>query len=62
MRLLKVIVLIFFVLVFSLLTMSGATKWSGRSLTLIDTEYAKNYMPLIASVAEHAPSMWLKYF
>jgi dolichyl-diphosphooligosaccharide--protein glycosyltransferase len=42
--------------------MSGTTKWSGRSLSLIDTEYAKVHMPLIASVAEHSPSMWFKYF
>ena len=47
---------------FIFLTMSGATRFSGRSMTLIDPTYAKDNMPLIASVAEHAPSTWINYF
>jgi dolichyl-diphosphooligosaccharide--protein glycosyltransferase len=31
-------------------------------MTLIDPSYAKNHMPLIASVAEHAPTVWTSYF
>ena len=31
-------------------------------MTLIDPTYAKNHMPLIASVSEHAPSMWVNYW
>ena len=42
--------------------MSGATKWSGRVLSLIDPDYAKTHMPLVASVSEHQPTMWLNYF
>lgn len=38
---------------FLFLTVSGATKWSGRSLTLLDPTYAKKYIPIIASVSEH---------
>ena len=50
-----------FIGLFVLLTMSGATKFSGRSMTLIDPSYAKNHMPLIASVSEHMPSVWANY-
>ena len=35
------------------LTLSGTTKFGGRSMTLIDPTYAKKYMPLVASVSEH---------
>ena len=44
------------------LTTSGATKFSGRVMTLIDPSYAKDHAPLIASVAEHAPPVWTRYF
>jgi dolichyl-diphosphooligosaccharide--protein glycosyltransferase len=42
--------------------MSGTTKWSGRVLSLIDPNYAKVHMPLVASVSEHQPTMWVNYF
>jgi len=42
-----------FVFVFVFLTLSGATKFSGRSMTLLDPTYAKKYVPIIASVSEH---------
>ncbi len=42
-----------FGLIFILITVSGATRWSGRSLTLLDPTYAKKYIPIIASVSEH---------
>ena len=35
------------------LYLTGKTKWSGRSLTLLDPTYAKKYIPIIASVSEH---------
>lgn len=38
---------------FVYLTVSGNTKWSGRSMTLLDPSYAKKYVPIIASVSEH---------
>jgi len=62
MRLFSVILIMFFVLLFIALTTSGTTKFSGRALTLIDPSYAKDHAPLIASVSEHAPSIWLNYF
>ena len=42
-----------FVLSFLLLTLSGATRFSGRAMTLLDPTYAKKYVPIIASVSEH---------
>ena len=45
--------LLTFVFAFVFLTFSGITKWSGRSMTLLDPSYAKKYIPIIASVSEH---------
>jgi len=42
-----------FVFVFVFLTVRGNTKWSGRSMTLLDPTYAKKYIPIVASVSEH---------
>jgi len=42
-----------FIFVFIFLTLSGATRFSGRSMTLLDPTYAKKYVPIIASVSEH---------
>lgn len=47
---------------FVFLTFSGNTKWSGRSMTLLDPTYAKKYIPIIASVSEHQPTAWPNYF
>ena len=54
--------LVTFVFVFVYLTISGNTKWSGRSMTLLDPTYAKKYIPIIASVSEHQPTTWSNYF
>ncbi|CAD7942481.1 unnamed protein product [Amoebophrya sp. A25] len=43
------------------LTVSGKTNWSGRSLSLLDPTYASKYIPIIASVSEHQPSVWSNY-
>lgn len=51
-----------FALVFVLLTLTGMTRWSGRSMTLLDPTYAKKYIPIIASVSEHQPTSWSSYF
>ena len=51
-----------FCFVFAYLTLSGNTKWSGRSMTLLDPTYAKKYIPIIASVSEHQPTSWSNYF
>lgn len=51
-------------LVFGLffLVVTGRSKWSGRSLTLLDPTYAKKYIPIIASVSEHQATTWSSYF
>ena len=54
--------LVSFAFVFVYLTISGNTKWSGRSMTLLDPTYAKKYIPIIASVSEHQPTTWSNYF
>lgn len=43
-------------------TMTGITRWSGRSMTLLDPTYAKKYIPIIASVSEHQPTTWGVFF
>ena len=48
--------------IFVFITVSGATRWSGRSMTLLDPTYAKKYIPIIASVSEHQPTSWSSYF
>jgi len=50
------VVVIFYV------TMTGITRWSGRSMTLLDPTYAKKYIPIIASVSEHQPTTWGVFF
>lgn len=62
MRLLTLIILGGFIGIFIILNASGTSKLSGRILTLIDPSYAKNHAPLIASISEHAPSVWVNYF
>jgi dolichyl-diphosphooligosaccharide--protein glycosyltransferase len=56
------IAIIFFVFLFVYLTISGNTKWSGRSMSLLDPTYAKKYIPIVASVSEHQPTAWANYF
>ena len=51
-----------FIFAFIYLTVSGATRFSGRSMTLLDPTYAKKYVPIIASVSEHQPTSWNNYF
>jgi dolichyl-diphosphooligosaccharide--protein glycosyltransferase len=51
-----------FLFLFIFLTLSGATRFSGRSMTLLDPTYAKKYVPIIASVSEHQPTSWSSYF
>jgi len=38
---------------FLYLSFTGASRWSGRSLTLLDPTYAKKFIPIVASVSEH---------
>ncbi|CAD7966724.1 unnamed protein product [Amoebophrya sp. A120] len=55
------VILCFFLLLVTYLTMTGKSQWSGRSLTLLDPTYARNYIPIIASVSEHQPTTWINY-
>lgn len=46
-----------------LLFASGkVAPWTGRFWTLLDPTYAKKFIPIIASVAEHQPTTWASYF
>lgn len=47
---------------FLLLFLTGQSKWSGRSMTLLDPTYAKKYIPIIASVSEHQATTWSSFF
>lgn len=51
-----------FGIVFAYASLTGLTRWSGRSMTLLDPSYAKKYIPIIASVSEHQPSPWSSFF
>ncbi|KAJ3121996.1 hypothetical protein HK098_003181 [Nowakowskiella sp. JEL0407] len=45
------------------LTMGGyIAPWTGRFYSLWDTNYAKKYIPIIASVSEHQPTAWPSFF
>ncbi len=46
-------VVLFLLLGIGYLVLTGKSKWSGRSMTLLDPTYAKKYIPIIASVSEH---------
>jgi len=61
-RLAMTLAIALFMFTFIFLTLSGATKFSGRSMTLLDPTYAKKYVPIIASVSEHQPTSWSSYF
>jgi len=61
-RLLFVGVIVALTLGFVVLTITGKTKWSGRSMTLLDPTYAKKYIPIIASVSEHQATTWSSFF
>jgi dolichyl-diphosphooligosaccharide--protein glycosyltransferase len=48
--------------VFLYLTFTGASKWSGRSMTLLDPTYASKFIPIVASVSEHQATTWSSFF
>lgn len=50
-------------LAFGILTLSGkVAPWTGRFYTLLDPSYAKNHIPIIASVSEHQPTAWSSFY
>lgn len=47
----------------SILTLSGKiSPWTGRFYSLLDPSYAKNHIPIIASVSEHQPTSWSSFY
>merc|ERR1711976_250551 len=44
-------------------TLSGkVAPWTGRFYSLLDPSYAKNNIPIIASVSEHQPTTWSSFY
>ena len=50
------------VTVFLYLTFTGKTRWSGRSMTLLDPTFAQKFLPIVASVSEHQATTWASFF
>lgn len=45
------------------LTLLGKiSPWTGRFYSLLDPSYAKNNIPIIASVSEHQPTSWSSFY
>ncbi|XP_022253103.1 dolichyl-diphosphooligosaccharide--protein glycosyltransferase subunit STT3A-like isoform X1 [Limulus polyphemus] len=50
-------------LVGGVLTVTGKiSPWTGRFYSLLDPSYAKNNIPIIASVSEHQPTSWSSFY
>lgn len=44
-------------------TITGkVSPWTGRFYSLLDPSYAKNHIPIIASVSEHQPTSWSSFY
>ncbi|KAL6051718.1 oligosaccharyl transferase stt3 subunit [Balamuthia mandrillaris] len=44
-------------------TLTGyISPWTGRFYSLLDPTYAKDHIPIIASVSEHQPTTWASFF
>lgn len=51
------------VVIGTILTITGKiAPWTGRFYTLLDPSYAKNHIPIIASVSEHQPTSWSSFY
>jgi dolichyl-diphosphooligosaccharide--protein glycosyltransferase len=62
-RTLAIVVGVTSVTVFSALTLLGKiSPWTGRFYSLLDPSYAKNNIPIIASVSEHQPTSWSSFY
>nr|CAI5821318.1 unnamed protein product [Callosobruchus analis] len=47
----------------AILSISGKiSPWTGRFYSLLDPSYAKNHIPIIASVSEHQPTSWSSFY
>jgi len=48
---------------FTIATSTGyISPWTGRFYNLLDPTYAKEHIPIIASVSEHQPTTWASFF
>ena len=62
-RLLLTLVVVGFGFVASILLLTGKiAPWTGRFYSLLDPSYAKNNIPIIASVSEHQPTTWSSFY
>ncbi|EMS15030.1 dolichyl-diphosphooligosaccharide--protein glycosyltransferase subunit STT3A, putative [Entamoeba histolytica HM-3:IMSS] len=51
------------ILIITVLTLTGKiSPWTGRFYALLDPTYAKEHIPIIASVSEHQPTSWGTFF
>lgn len=46
----------------ALTAMDKISPWTGRFYSLLDPSYAKNNIPIIASVSEHQPTTWSSFY
>lgn len=54
---------VFLAIFIGVLTLSGKiSPWTGRFYSLLDPSYAKNHIPIIASVSEHQPTSWSSFY
>jgi dolichyl-diphosphooligosaccharide--protein glycosyltransferase len=62
-RISMVTTLVLLALAFSVATATGyISPWTGRFYSLLDPTYAKEHIPIIASVSEHQPTTWASFF
>lgn len=43
-------------------SVADISPFTGRFYTLLDPTYAKDHIPIIASVSEHQPTTWSSFF
>ncbi|KAI0985369.1 hypothetical protein GJ496_010107 [Pomphorhynchus laevis] len=48
--------------VITLVSFGYVSPWTGRFYSLLDPSYAKNHIPIIASVAEHQATSWCSFY
>lgn len=49
-------------MIFFSIFLGKISPWTGRFYSLLDPSYAKNNIPIIASVSEHQPTTWSSYY
>jgi len=53
---------VFAIMILALRLLGYVSSWTGRFYTLLDPTYAKEHIPIIASVSEHQPTTWSSFF